>query len=389
MTSVALTDNGQLALYFAERSKGTKTTRYLRALEVATGKLAWETPMPASTGHDVTNLRPAIVGTEVAAVIPDGQLRRIRVYDARTGRDLGKPSPPIKYIEDFGACPDGKGWCFVGWSKDKLPLPGQRYTSASRKFSAAKPGIVRVDFTDSVGIDLSYIVDGTALWTVPTTDLMASCKKWDCHWANTPTMDAIAISLRSITGKGSDLRIDLEVNTFDKASGALRWTADNSFLLDVTDQNGGTQGTDVVYVLAPDPARLRGDSATADRKRLHGMRLRALDPSTGAERWSTDLDDPNEVPDAIRLDNGDLILTEGKRIRLVDAATGKISDGRDVSYWQPSTESRRQRLIQVVEPVRAGKRIAKLTAPLPPSIGVTSHGLRLVAQTEGVVAYRE
>lgn len=382
LTGVTLTPDGSSVIYFAEA--GTK--RSLRALEARTGKVIWEADLSdRGSAVNQTITPPVVVGDSVAAVIADGEGGRIRVFDVRTGARVGRDSPVAVEIDQLGPCPDGRAWCFIGDTRMHHPLPTLRYAPGDRSFSPAKAGLVVVN---PVADPFEYIVDGEVQWTLDPQSIMKTCPRYVCMRGWATIGEVTAMGFRE-SGKGGHL-VSTTVAAFTTRTGRKRWVSPGDQLAQVATQSGHFSHEGDVYVFTPEPARVNGTYDDFDVRLLYGGRLRALDPETGKERWSVALGRSRFQPRLTRLSNGDLIFDEGNQTRLLDAASGDVIADRDLSYWRSSTDGppgRRARL-DITEPMIDAGPSDTVREPIPDEIGVQAGDLRIVAQPNGVYAYR-
>ena len=142
---------GQLVILDRDQDQNSS----LLAVEVETGKTAWETPRPDATGSFGT---PVIWshGDADDVVVP-GCLR-LKGYDVKTGKERWRAEGVAAIT-----CPTpvvGDGWLFfAAWSPGKADSPWPSWDEFLEKFDQHKHGLVSLDELSGVYRDLLSSVD--------------------------------------------------------------------------------------------------------------------------------------------------------------------------------------------------------------------------------------
>ena len=128
---------GQLVILDRDQDQNSS----LLAVDVATGKTAWETPRPDATGSFGT---PIIWNHDDADDVVVPGCLRLKGYDVKTGKERWRAEGVAAFT-----CPTpvvGDGWLyFAAWSPGKADAPWPSWDSSLEKLDKNKDGIVSLD----------------------------------------------------------------------------------------------------------------------------------------------------------------------------------------------------------------------------------------------------
>jgi len=303
------------------------------ALNAVTGAIIWQTPLGSSPAHFIWSSPTVVNGSVYFGMASYGDCPLVQGQFIQLNAATGA----IEHI--FGvvppACLGGTVWGSPAFDEEDgsiyFATSQDNYFDTSQSDACSKAEQYTTSLVKLRAADLSFIDS----WQVPPADQVAL----DGDFGSTPTLFTATIDQvkRRMVGVMNKNGFYYAFDRNKIGAGPL-WQARVAI--------GGAEpinGQGSVSVAAWDGRTVyAAGGQTVIRNTKCGGSVRAIDPSSGAFRWSLCL--PKAVLGAVMVVPGLVVIGAGSRIYILDAVTGDVlytfhDTAQDATFWSPATIS--------------------------------------------------
>ncbi|GAC1313420.1 MAG: hypothetical protein NVSMB27_49370 [Ktedonobacteraceae bacterium] len=303
------------------------------ALNAANGAIIWQTPLGSSPEHFIWSSPTVVNGSVYFGMASYGDCPLVQGQFIQLNAATGAIEHTFDVVPP--ACLGGTVWGSPAFDEEDgaiyFATSQDNYFAKSQTDACSKAEQYTTSLVKLRAADLSFIDS----WQVPPSDQVAL----DGDFGSTPTLFTAAIG--SVEHRMVGV---MNKNGFyyafdrNKIGAGPLWQAHVAI-------GGGEPitGQGSVSVAAWDGRTVyAAGGKTIIRDTKCGGSVRAIDPSSGAFRWSLCL--PNAVLGAVMVVPGLVVIGAGSRIYVLDAITGDVlytfhDTAGDATFWSPATIS--------------------------------------------------